>query len=187
MPAISSSSVQRSIQEFVWCSNSSLLAHSKLRCPSGEGARLEIGPSTRVDAHQIPPTQFRSTTFRNIDVRRRVLVNDRVNPGFRRVCDTVLTQSRFALARTHQHTRTATSCVPTLLRSLVSSATKRAELLQKLFEAHSRVRFGYRRLLVLLRREGWDLGKKRLYRNSEAEIYDQFLDPLTGHSEVTRW
>jgi putative transposase len=26
------------------------------------------------------------------------------------------------------------------------------------------VRFGYRRLLVLLRREGWDLGKKRLYR-----------------------
>ena len=30
--------------------------------------------------------------------------------------------------------------------------------------AQTRVRFGYRRLLVLLRREGWDLGKKRLYR-----------------------
>jgi putative transposase len=30
--------------------------------------------------------------------------------------------------------------------------------------AQSRVRFGYRRLLVLLRREGWDLGKKRCYR-----------------------
>jgi transposase InsO family protein len=30
--------------------------------------------------------------------------------------------------------------------------------------AQSRVRFGYRRLLVLLRREGWDVGKKRLYR-----------------------
>lgn len=30
--------------------------------------------------------------------------------------------------------------------------------------ALTRVRFGYRRLLVLLRREGWDLGKKRLYR-----------------------
>ena len=30
--------------------------------------------------------------------------------------------------------------------------------------AHSRVRFGYRRLLVLLRREGWELGKKRCYR-----------------------
>lgn len=28
----------------------------------------------------------------------------------------------------------------------------------------TRVRFGYRRLLVLLRREGWDLGKKRCYR-----------------------
>ena len=30
--------------------------------------------------------------------------------------------------------------------------------------AHTRVRSGYRRLLVLLRREGWDLGKKRCYR-----------------------
>ena len=30
--------------------------------------------------------------------------------------------------------------------------------------AQSRVRFGYRRLLVLLRREGWELGKKRCYR-----------------------
>ena len=30
--------------------------------------------------------------------------------------------------------------------------------------AQSRVRFGYRRLLVLLRREGWDLGKHRFYR-----------------------
>ena len=30
--------------------------------------------------------------------------------------------------------------------------------------AQTRVRFGYRRLLVLLRREGWDVGKKRFYR-----------------------
>jgi putative transposase len=30
--------------------------------------------------------------------------------------------------------------------------------------AQTRVRFGYRRLLVLLRREGWELGKKRCYR-----------------------
>jgi putative transposase len=30
--------------------------------------------------------------------------------------------------------------------------------------AQTRVRFGYRRLLVLLRREGWDIGKHRLYR-----------------------
>lgn len=30
--------------------------------------------------------------------------------------------------------------------------------------AQARVRFGYRRLLVLLRREGWELGKKRCYR-----------------------
>lgn len=30
--------------------------------------------------------------------------------------------------------------------------------------AHTRVRFGYRRLLILLKREGWEVGKKRLYR-----------------------
>jgi putative transposase len=30
--------------------------------------------------------------------------------------------------------------------------------------AQTRVRFGYRRLLVLLRREGWDVGKERFYR-----------------------
>jgi putative transposase len=38
-------------------------------------------------------------------------------------------------------------------------------LRQRLRElAQTRVRFGYRRLLVLLRREGWEVGKKRLYR-----------------------
>jgi putative transposase len=30
--------------------------------------------------------------------------------------------------------------------------------------AHARVRFGYRRIFLLLRREGWDVGKDRLYR-----------------------
>jgi putative transposase len=30
--------------------------------------------------------------------------------------------------------------------------------------AHARVRFGYRRLYVLLKREGWDVGKDRFYR-----------------------
>ncbi|MGH9917414.1 MAG: IS3 family transposase, partial [Nitrososphaerales archaeon] len=30
--------------------------------------------------------------------------------------------------------------------------------------AHTRVRFGYRRILMLLKREGWDVGKNRLYR-----------------------
>ena len=30
--------------------------------------------------------------------------------------------------------------------------------------AHTRVRFGYRQLPVPLRREGWELGKKRCYR-----------------------
>jgi putative transposase len=30
--------------------------------------------------------------------------------------------------------------------------------------SHARVRFGYRRILMLLKREGWDVGKNRLYR-----------------------
>jgi putative transposase len=38
-------------------------------------------------------------------------------------------------------------------------------LRQRLREwAQTRVRFGYRRLLVLMQREGWDVGKNRLYR-----------------------
>ena len=38
-------------------------------------------------------------------------------------------------------------------------------LRQRLRElAQTRVRFGYRRLLVLLQREGWEVGKKRCYR-----------------------
>jgi transposase InsO family protein len=39
--------------------------------------------------------------------------------------------------------------------------------------AHARVRFGYRRILMLLRREGWDLGKNRLYRvyREEGWVY----------------
>lgn len=39
------------------------------------------------------------------------------------------------------------------------------ELRQRARElAHARVRFGYRRIYVLLRREGWDVGKDRFYR-----------------------
>src|SRR5262245_58068149 len=53
---------------------------------------------TRADAHQIPPTHSRSTTSRNIDTRRHVLVNHRIDRGFEGVCDTVLTQRRRAVA-----------------------------------------------------------------------------------------
>ena len=39
------------------------------------------------------------------------------------------------------------------------------ELRQRMRElAHARVRFGYRRIYRLLRREGWDVGKDRFYR-----------------------
>ena len=38
-------------------------------------------------------------------------------------------------------------------------------LRQRLREvAHARIRYGYRRLWVVLKREGWDVGKHRLYR-----------------------
>ncbi len=34
--------------------------------------------------------------------------------------------------------------------------------------AHVRLRFGYRRLYVLLRRDGWEVGKKRCGRSSQG-------------------
>jgi hypothetical protein len=50
-------------------------------------------PLARADTHQIPPRHFRFNNFRNIDARQRVPVSDGVAPGFRGVCDTVLTQN----------------------------------------------------------------------------------------------
>jgi putative transposase len=39
------------------------------------------------------------------------------------------------------------------------------ELRARIWEiAHSRVRYGYRKILVLLRREGWQVGKHLVYR-----------------------
>jgi len=39
--------------------------------------------------------------------------------------------------------------------------------------AQTRVRFGYRRLLVVMQREGWDVGKKRFYRLYSEEGLSQ--------------
>ena len=39
-------------------------------------------PPARADAHHNPPTHSRSTTSRNIDMRRRVAVNDVFDRGF---------------------------------------------------------------------------------------------------------
>jgi hypothetical protein len=58
----------------------------------------KLTPPARADAHEIPPTRFRSTTSRNIGVHPDVPVNYGVDPGFRGVCDTVLTQREFPLA-----------------------------------------------------------------------------------------
>lgn len=53
-------------------------------------------------------------------------------------------------------------------RSSVYYASRKDPLLalrQRMRElAQTRVRFGYRRLLVLLRREGWEVGKERFHR-----------------------
>src|SRR6476660_8656787 len=57
----------------------------------------KLNPLARADAHQIAPTLSRSTTSRNNDLLQRVPVNDGVAPGFRGVCDTVLTQNPNAL------------------------------------------------------------------------------------------
>src|SRR5262249_44550971 len=53
--------------------------------------------------------QLRISDFRNIDVRSVVSVNHPVAPGFRRVCDTVLTQIGSAL---HGQTSTRTVQYP---------------------------------------------------------------------------
>src|SRR5947209_10537849 len=53
----------------------------------------------RADAHQIPLTHFRFSSFRNIDRRQRVLVNDGVRRGFTGGCDTVLTRFSGPLPR----------------------------------------------------------------------------------------
>jgi hypothetical protein len=58
----------------------------------------KLTPAARADAHEIPPTHFRSTTSSNNDVHRGVPVNDGIYPGFRGVCDTVLTQFSELLA-----------------------------------------------------------------------------------------
>src|SRR5262245_13183565 len=54
---------------------------------------------TRADAYQIPPAHLRSTSSRNNDMQRRVPVNRGLCPGFRGVCDTVLTQLGWPVTR----------------------------------------------------------------------------------------
>src|SRR5262249_46364969 len=56
-------------------------------------------PPARAVAHEISPTHSRSTTSHNIDTRRHVLVNHRVDRGFEGVCDTVLIQNLISLPR----------------------------------------------------------------------------------------
>jgi hypothetical protein len=85
--------------------------HGKLLIPlNGEMSEWlkehawKLNPLARADAHQIPPTHFRSTTSRNNDLLQRVPVNNGVVPGFRGVCDTVLTQNGSPLRPTITNT-----------------------------------------------------------------------------------
>src|SRR4026209_1286718 len=70
----------------------------------------KLTPAARADAHEILPTQFRSTTSCNNDLSRRVAVNDGVDPGLRGSCDTVLTQNGFVSLGKHND---AYAAVPT--------------------------------------------------------------------------
>src|SRR5262249_29135276 len=75
---------------------------------------------TRADAHQIPPTHSRSTTSRNINTRRGVPVNHRVDRGFGGVCDTFLTKNRCCLGWTSR-----TVCISVCLTSHRGSSNGR--------------------------------------------------------------
>lgn len=74
---------------------------------------------------------------------------------------------RYLMCRYGVGTRRACRCVP-LRRSVYyygSCKDPLTALRQRVREfAHARVRFGYRRIYVLLKREGWEIGKDRLYR-----------------------
>ena len=60
-------------------------------------------------------------------------------------------------------TRTARFCLSSIrYRSCRDPQTALRQRLREL--AQTRVRFGYRRLLVLRRREGWEVGQKGIYR-----------------------
>lgn len=74
---------------------------------------------------------------------------------------------RYVVGRYGVSTRRACGVVKAT-RSSVYYTSRKEPLLalrQRMRElAQTRVRFGYRRLLVLLRREGWEVGKERFYR-----------------------
>ena len=86
-------------------------------------------------------------------VKRREVVRylmNRYSVGLRRAC---------RCARIGRSSYRYTSC-----RDPLNTLRQRVREL-----AHARVRFGYRRIFILLRREGWDLGRDRLYRVYRAE------------------
>jgi putative transposase len=74
---------------------------------------------------------------------------------------------RYLMARYSVGLRRACRCarMSRASYSYTSQRDPQTALRQRVRElAQSRVRFGYRRIFMLLRREGWDVGKDRLYR-----------------------
>ncbi len=49
--------------------------------------------------------------------------------------------------------------------------------------AETRVRYGYRRIHVLLRREGWDVNAKRVYRLYSKRCAEATLSKVTVRAE----
>lgn len=60
--------------------------------------------------------------------------------------------------------------MPTIELLLPAGGEGRTGLILRLRElAFGRMRYGYRRLTILLQREGWTVGKKRIYRLYRTE------------------
>jgi len=60
--------------------------------------------------------------------------------------------------------------LPVSTHRYVSQMEPRAELRMRIREiAQARVRYGYRKIRVLLNREGWKVGKKLMYRLYKEE------------------
>lgn len=94
-------------------------------------------------------------------------------------------QERFKISVRH-------SCDLALLQRPVwyakSTARDQSALRQRIRDiAMSRPRFGYLRVLVMLKREGWQVGKKRVYRLYALEGLHEFITMHDVHEKPRAW
>jgi len=127
-------------------------------------------PSARADAHQRPPTLFRSTTSRNNGMRRRVPVNDGLRRGFQGICDTVLTQHSNAL-RTIRIGMRAYALRRTPQAGMAAITLERNEaMLVQLLSSPSRIAVVYGRPLTRTTRSALRHGTRGLRPEATASI-----------------